>query len=53
MTDLVTPGEPVIRLGIFLGAFVLFAVWEWITPRRARSFAYHTVGDFRDDCVER
>ena len=38
MTDLATPSESVIRLGIFLSAFAFLAVWERITPKRARSF---------------
>jgi sterol desaturase/sphingolipid hydroxylase (fatty acid hydroxylase superfamily) len=33
------PGEPLIRLGVFLGIFAAMALWEWLGPRRDRSIA--------------
>lgn len=36
MADELLSREPAIRLGAFLGVFVLMSVWEWFAARRAR-----------------
>lgn len=38
MTDLLLTNEPALRLGVFLGVFLLLALWETLSPRRVRSF---------------
>jgi sterol desaturase/sphingolipid hydroxylase (fatty acid hydroxylase superfamily) len=38
MTELLLTNEPALRLGIFLGAFAVMALWETLSPRRVRSF---------------
>jgi len=37
LTTLIQANEAVIRLGIFVGVFVLMAVWELVAPRRVLS----------------
>src|SRR5262249_14037925 len=37
MTESIQKGEPLIRLGIFLGIFALMALWEAVGPRRDRT----------------
>jgi len=37
MLDMLVPGEVAIRLGFFLGVFLLVALWEALAPRRVRS----------------
>ncbi|MBI3416939.1 MAG: sterol desaturase family protein [Verrucomicrobia bacterium] len=39
MAPEISPNEPAIRLGFFLGVFALVALWEQLTPRRARSIS--------------
>ncbi len=36
MTETILANEPTIRLGFFLGVFVVMALWEVAAPRRAR-----------------
>lgn len=38
MFNAVLENEPIIRLGFFLGVFVLVALWESLAPRRQRLF---------------
>jgi sterol desaturase/sphingolipid hydroxylase (fatty acid hydroxylase superfamily) len=38
MGDALLASEPAIRLGAFLGAFTIMALWETFVPRRHRSF---------------
>ena len=37
MTEIVTANEHAIRLGFFLGAFLVMGLWEVLAPRRKRS----------------
>ena len=39
MAESILDTEPAIRLGAFLGIFVVMAVWEALAPRRGRSFS--------------
>ncbi|MEQ2008930.1 MAG: sterol desaturase family protein [Limisphaerales bacterium] len=39
MTDELLSREPAVRLGVFLGVFVLMSVWECLAARRARPAA--------------
>jgi sterol desaturase/sphingolipid hydroxylase (fatty acid hydroxylase superfamily) len=39
MADSILDNQTAIRLGIFLGVLVVVAVWEALSPRRARSFS--------------
>ena len=36
MTEIILANEPTIRLGFFLGVFVVMALWEVAAPRRVR-----------------
>ena len=39
MTKTILDNEATIRLSAFLGIFILMAIWETISPRRARNFS--------------
>jgi len=39
MTETLLAAEPTLRLGAFLGIFVLMAVWELLAPRRDESIS--------------
>lgn len=36
-SEFITQHEPTIRLGVFTLVFAVMALWEWVSPRRARS----------------
>jgi len=38
MGEFILATEPAIRLGFFFGVFLVMALWEWLVPRRRRSF---------------
>jgi sterol desaturase/sphingolipid hydroxylase (fatty acid hydroxylase superfamily) len=39
MTETILANEPSVRLGFFLAVFLIMALWEALSPRRARAFS--------------